>query len=473
MSASSNVPQIQWTENGLVVPQEADILTGRFNDFNNAFGGNLRNDLSNPVGQLTQSEAAIIGNKNNEWLNFIAGIDPRTSTGRMQDGIGQLYYLTRIAASPTIVTARCYGLQNTLINADLTAQDQAGNVYVCLNDGIISGTGYVDLTFSCSTTGPISCPIGYLNRIYKGISGWDSITNLAEGTPGTNVETPQAFEYRRQQSVALNAQGSLSAILANVLNVSGVTDAFTYQNTSMLPRGASFTGSISGTTLTVTAISSGIIEIGMMVTGVLVEQGQTIISAGTGVGGIGTYNLSISQSLGSTSLHCGFYGVYLLPHSIYVAAYGGNQNNIAQAIFNKMSPGCDFNGNTNVTIYDNGNGLYTVPYPSYLITYQIPIVTPILFNVSMQQNSGVPANAISLVKQAIIDAFNGLDEQGKARIASTIFASRYYSAIINLGAWAHIYSVQLGVGTANKTFVAMQMDQIPTLSDTNITVTFT
>jgi len=471
--STSNVPQIQWTENGLVVPQESDILTGRYDDFNGAFGGNLSNDLSNPTGQLIQSDTAIIGNKNNEWLNFIAGIDPRTSTGRMQDGIGQLYFLTRIAASPTVVTARCYGVPFTVINAGLTAQDQSGNIYVCLNSGTISGVGSVDLTFSCSTTGPIACPIGYLNKVYNGIAGWESIDNLSAGTPGINVETSQEFEYRRKQSVSLNGQGSSSAVLANVVNVVGVTDAFVYQNTSSLSRGASFTGSISGTTLTVTAVASGIIEIGMMITGTSVAQGQSIISNGTGAGGTGTYNLSISQSLGSTSLNCGFYGVYLLPHSIYIAAYGGNQNDVAQAVYNKMSPGCDFNGNTNVIVYDNGNSLYSEPYPQYTITYQIPNVLPILFSVSMQQNTGVPANAITLVKQAIIDSFNGLDGQGKARIASTIFASRYYSSIVNLGSWAHIYSVQVGVISANKTYIAVQMDQIPTLSDTNITVTFT
>jgi len=71
---------------------------------------------------------------------------------------------------------------------------------------------------------------------------------------------------------------------------------------------AVFTGSISGTVLTVTAVASGVIGVGGVLTGsgVTVANGSTadtvITSLGTGTGGTGTYNLAISQTVASTTI---------------------------------------------------------------------------------------------------------------------------------------------------------------------------
>jgi len=90
----------------------------------------------------------------------------------------------------------------------------------------------------------------------------------------------------------------------------------------------------------------------------------------------------------------------------------------------------------------------------------------------MQNNANVPSNAQALVKQAIIDAFNGTDSLGRARIAGPIFASRFYQGIAALGSWALIYSIQLGIDAANQNSILMRADQIPTISTSNITVAF-
>ena len=55
---------------------------------------------------------------------------------------------------------------------------------------------------------------------------------------------------------------------------------------------ASFTASFATTVMTVTAVASGTLGIGQLVTGTSVPGLSYIISFGTGVGGVGTYNLS-------------------------------------------------------------------------------------------------------------------------------------------------------------------------------------
>lgn len=70
--------------------------------------------------------------------------------------------------------------------------------------------------------------------------------------------------------------------------------------------GASFTGSITGTTLTVTAILSGAIAIGQTLAGTGITAGTTIVGFNTGAGGnvneIGTYTITPSQTAASTTI---------------------------------------------------------------------------------------------------------------------------------------------------------------------------
>lgn len=66
-----------------------------------------------------------------------------------------------------------------------------------------------------------------------------------------------------------------------------------------------FTGSIAGNILTVTDVAFGTILVGATVFGVGVADGTTIQSLGTGTGGVGTYNVNNSQTVGSRTLASG------------------------------------------------------------------------------------------------------------------------------------------------------------------------
>ena len=71
---------------------------------------------------------------------------------------------------------------------------------------------------------------------------------------------------------------------------------------------ASFTGSFSGTTLTVSAVASGTLAVGQLIVGTGVSasppgSNATYITAlGTGSGGVGTYTVGVSQTLTSRAL---------------------------------------------------------------------------------------------------------------------------------------------------------------------------
>jgi hypothetical protein len=66
--------------------------------------------------------------------------------------------------------------------------------------------------------------------------------------------------------------------------------------------GTYFTGSIENSTLTVTAISSGSLQVGSVVSGLGVATGTTITALGTGDGRTGTYTVNIPQLVDSSSM---------------------------------------------------------------------------------------------------------------------------------------------------------------------------
>jgi len=234
MSGSTSVPSPVYDDKGFIVPTEAAILAGVQADMDAAFGGGLNPALETPQGQLASSIAAIIGNKNDQFLLLASQVDPAFAKGRMQDGIARIYFLERDPARPTIIQVRCYGLAGVVIPVGSLVQAADGSVYSSTDSGIIPPTGFITLPFANTVSGPIQCPAQTL-VIYRTIPGWDSAVTVTDGAIGNNVEGRADFETRRSASVALNAQGSLPSVRGAVLNVDGVLDAYVTHNVTDAP----------------------------------------------------------------------------------------------------------------------------------------------------------------------------------------------------------------------------------------------
>ena len=229
---STNVPSIAFGPVGPVAPPESAVLTGTLADIVAAFGGVPSRTLTTPQGQIASSEAAMIGDLYAQIIYMMTQCDPAFAQGRQQDGIGRIYFMSRIPATATIASVTIVGgtssapLTITAGVSQIMAAD--GNIYTATNtvDGI---NGSAVIPFSCNVTGPIACPAQQFT-IYTTTNNWNTAISNAAGVPGSLVESQQAFELRRQQSVAVNANQVLAAITANVLAVPGVTDVFTAEN---------------------------------------------------------------------------------------------------------------------------------------------------------------------------------------------------------------------------------------------------
>jgi len=142
-----------------------------------------------------------------------------------------------------------------------------------------------------------------------GVKAMESVFSLAiDATTGV-IAVPSDFLEARHFSV-VNSAGTFDLIekeaswiydVYPVRQAQGVPQYFARDNTEA----ASVTGSIAGTTLTVSAVASGTITVGTPITGTGIASNTLITALGTGTGGAGTYTVNNSQTVASETITVG------------------------------------------------------------------------------------------------------------------------------------------------------------------------
>jgi hypothetical protein len=203
------------------------------------------------------------------------------------------YYTLRVSSLAANVTITAPSVSSSpaiasktylIVNSDSTysvtikASGQTGVSVVAGESATVyyNGTDYIKVTTNVASAalaaafGNLLFPVG---AIYTATVATNPFTLLGFGT--------------------WSAFGTGKVLLGN-----GVGDTITVGSAI----NAVVTGSISTTTLTVTAVTSGSLAVGSFITGTGVTVGTYITALGTGTGGAGTYTVSASQTVASTTI---------------------------------------------------------------------------------------------------------------------------------------------------------------------------
>lgn len=254
-------------------------------------------------GASDQSRQAILQLTGTPGANFTLYLPPATKI-----------YVVRNATANTATISAATALNGTTATGGTTVTVAAGSTSIIFCDannvrdainGQLSGDVTIDGNLTVTGngafqgTGSLATPTGTtgqragtgirynttLSR-YEGYdinaSTWSTIGGGATGG-GAN----QAF-YENDQSITAS------------YTIGATKNAMTTGPITIVP--IEVTGSISGTTLTVSAVTSGVIYIGAVIVGTGVTVGTTIAAFGTGTGGAGTYTVSASQTVSSTTI---------------------------------------------------------------------------------------------------------------------------------------------------------------------------
>jgi hypothetical protein len=138
----------------------------------------------------------------------------------------------------------------------------------------------------------------------------------------------------------LNTSSGIVGITDNGLNVYIVDGAYRYTWRISNPTSATFVGSVSGTTLTVTQIKSGTIAAGQQLFGPGVTAETIITALGTGTGGTGTYTINNSQTIASTNLNSAACA------AVFTASISTNVLSVTAVTSGTLYPGQTIQGST-------------------------------------------------------------------------------------------------------------------------------
>lgn len=164
------------------------------------------------------------------------------------------------------------------------------------------------------------------------------------------------------------------------------------------------------------------------------------------------------------------WGVTIPGHSVYISVVGGQDADIAEAIYRKKDAGCGTAGNTQVTYQDT-----ELPWqPIY--TYSIERPTPLAFGVrvTIRKTSSTPYNIEDQIKAVVLANFNGSGDSGALRVgmAQNVYGSRFYCPILGVGV-QDLQSIEIAAPVSAGQWgdmVTVNADQEPVLAADDITV---
>lgn len=162
-------------------------------------------------------------------------------------------------------------------------------------------------------------------------------------------------------------------------------------------------------------------------------------------------------------------GVQIPPHSVYLSVYGGDSKEIGEVMHKKIDAGCGTAGNTKVQLKDPTNGSPQTYY------FEVPVVTPLGVRVRIQPDSSTPTTIVDDIKKAVQNNFNGDGkEYVRVKMGDTLYASRFYKAIIQAGA-TNLIKIEVAYPYSSgspkwQDSISVPLNQIPALSDDNIVV---
>lgn len=209
------------TTAGFQAETTSDVQTSIQNDELALMDPALNLSPTQPLGQLNGIFASAAANVWALLQAIYSAIDPAGAVGVQLDNLCSLTGVTRLSATTTLVSCTCnFNIGQTYTAGQLVANIVGLPQYTFSNVAAIPTTlgGAQTVVFQCTQTGPIPVNATTLTVITTAVGGWNSITNPASGTQGTNVETDTALRLRRAALLVASGGCTIDSIRSSLLN---------------------------------------------------------------------------------------------------------------------------------------------------------------------------------------------------------------------------------------------------------------
>lgn len=228
--------------NGVQIKELQDIIADIKQGFRDVYGNEINLDPETPDAQMITifSKAA---RDIEEFILYVNSMfDPDQAEGRILDQRLAINGIQRQAGSHSITPVditvdraiQLFGMDHTGQEQKYIVEDDAGTRWVLRNTvSLIAGTH--TLSFQAVEPGSTLSQVGTIRTPVTIINGVTDVNNsLPQTTIGDDEESDFAVKERRRQSVSLSSQGYRPALLAALKNISGMIDAYVYENRSSI-----------------------------------------------------------------------------------------------------------------------------------------------------------------------------------------------------------------------------------------------
>ena len=393
--------QISVTPDGIQVPQASEIKTTFQTIFTGSLGSDLNLDDATPQGDLINglTEEKLLDNA--QILYFLNQQNPETADGIFQDALGSIYGIQRKVATNSVVNCVCNGLAGTVLRGV-----SSGNPAMVQSTNGDLFQCLVGGTIPASGTITLQFAAVETGAIPVGANTLTTIYNVVNGWDSVNNPSAGTLGSEIESRADFEARRKKSLAL-------------------------NATGSLGSVYSHVQEVEG--------VTDVFVWENDT--------------NASVT-----------YRGITLGAHSIYICENGASDaSELAEAIYNSKSAGCDTNGTNTCSFTEPMTGV------TYSYNYYTSTNTPIYIQINIAEN--ISNSLKEIIKEAMLKEFSGesIIENEKITIGTTVYASRFYAVIEALKNDDIILkSVKISTnGSSWQDVLSFNMNILPTLDITS------
>ncbi|MCK5017064.1 MAG: hypothetical protein KAS32_08325 [Candidatus Peribacteraceae bacterium] len=178
-----------------------------------------------PDGQMIEVMSLELSQAWNELALVYKSYDPNQATGAGLRNIGLITGIVYGAATRSQATIQLVGVADTLVQVGSIVTDADGNEFITAFDALIPSSVQVISPVS----GAIPVTAGTITTIKSPITGWTSITQVADGRIGATAQTEQAFRNVRNRTVLRNYIGTPDVIQGRLYEL-GLVQVSVVQN---------------------------------------------------------------------------------------------------------------------------------------------------------------------------------------------------------------------------------------------------
>ena len=214
------------TPEGYVRKRLPEILDDVINRFEDRLGVKIIRNSTNVAYQMFATSCYELSDIHAQLQNIYNAMYPNTATGVSLTNAAALTAIVPIAAEPTTVILSCTGIDGTLITALSQVQDANNNTYSCDTDTYIqkSSASSIQITVSSIIIGTTyTMTIDGISKSYTAIAG-DTISSVLTSLYSQFTFTDRSFDVNNNiLTVSMNDMSNVMAITVNNLVVSKVT----------------------------------------------------------------------------------------------------------------------------------------------------------------------------------------------------------------------------------------------------------